>query len=523
MALTEERLKEALSRLPTEMSGRSPPGKALASTRSIATSGPGVDAPDVTWTQHWPFPRFLPKDHDERHLDADSDDSDTPTAPPKVAAVHHLSCDSVLAESHGLGGQSPAPWSRSGTATPGAHATGLKSRGHVSAANADGAVRRRPTSAAPTNTGGNSVRGRRPGSAVSSVARGLRTDHEQSVAVRGVLKEEITALASVFDPSNPLGGRVDMAHMDLGWIVRKRRAKAVAPPAVHLHLGNLAASLQSVAKEREVLINSPRSAIVLLRNGVTIKDLKKQPPSLSCAVIEEKPFVTLEQLTWEQKKYLALETARVAKLREIVSEYRRVCDEVSFDDVVAFCSAYNPERPSTAMLIPFATDPPPNPSERQHRAPEDQCSMRLNTLVDKFQRRADRINRSADRLTNTHDVERDRTVERLVRAEHRGEMAHKARLEHVRSMGVASRGRSELWRTQRNRHERVETFRRMVTREGLQRRLDEVACVQTGMQRALDDFQDTVRKQNLHEAMAKESQTTAAIQRAKVLFRETKK
>jgi hypothetical protein len=237
--------------------------------------------------------------------------------------------------------------------------------------------------------------------------------------------------------------------------------------------------------------------------------------------VERKPFITLEQLTWEQKKYLAIETARVAKLREVVQEYRAVCDAVAFDDVVGFCNAYQPDRPSSAMLIPFSSGA--DGVRHQRRAPQEQCEDRLRTFLDRFHKREDRINRSAASLLATQESERERVVQQLMRTEERGNTAIDSRLEHVRTMGIASRGRSELWRTQRSRHDRVETFRRMVTREGLQRRLDEVACVQQGMKDAVVQFQHQVRRQNLTDAMQRESQHTAVMRRARELYRETKK
>jgi hypothetical protein len=63
----------------------------------------------------------------------------------------------------------------------------------------------------------------------------------------------------------------------------------------------------------------------------------------------------------------------------------------------------------------------------------------------------------------------------------------------------------------------------MVTREGLQRRLDEVACVQQGMKDAVVQFQHQVRRQNLTDAMQRESQHSAIMRRARELYRETKK
>jgi hypothetical protein len=337
------------------------------SGRSNATSAALVEVPDVSWTEHWPFPRFAPRDPDEPNLDVDSDDSDTLCAPPMVIAPHPLSSDSVLAD---------ARRDRRAESVQKAESQNrVAVHQHKTAHRAASATGFRPPSA---------------------TVRSFASSSPPNVSNGTITKEEITALASIFDPDNPLGGRVDMAHMDLQWIVRRRKAKAVVPPAVHLHLGNLGASLEGVAKDRQVLVNSPRSAIVLLRNGVTIADLKKQPTNLACAVVERKPFITLEQLTWEQKKYLAIETARVAKLREVVQEYRAVCDAVAFDDVVGFCNAYQPDRPSSAMLIPFSSGA--DGVRHQRRAPQEQCEDRLRTFLDRFHKREDRINRSAASL-----------------------------------------------------------------------------------------------------------------------------
>lgn len=313
-----------------------------------------------------------------------------------------------------------------------------------------------------------------------------------------------------------------MAHMDLDWMVRKPprpgQTASVTPPAVHLHLGNIASSLRhNSIKTKQTLINSPRSAIVMLRNGVTMDDLKKQPSSLDCEVVEKKPFITLEQLSWDQKRYLAIETARLSKLRQVVDEYNVVSQRVSFDSVVAFCNQYRPDRPSSAKLLPFAGCCP----DSLRRSAHQQCNDKYAALLAKFQRREEKIDRSGLLHQRQQQREEEVLVEQLLKAEARADGAIHARREHVRNQGIASRGRSELWRAQRNRHDRVETFRHMVGRETLLRRLDEVSCVQRGMESMLRKFKDHVVRHDTKLRVAREMEENKTLRASRSLFLKT--
>lgn len=424
-----------------------------------------------------------------------------------------------------------------------------------------------------------------------------------------ITKDELTALISVFDTSNPLGARVDLRHMDLSWMVRRRAAASIArassvarrpmsaassttsallrsdpsmvarsmlssvadgaqqqyldvrPPTVHLHLAGLGHALDSAeggqVRDKEILVNSPRSAVVLLRNGVTLQDLigasgdaDRSSANANATALRnrDKAFVTLDQLSWDQRKQLALETHRREKLKMVVAEYEDVCHKVSFDEIVAFCNAYEPDKPSSASRLAVGSGLPPrhvapttaaefrpqsalsdtslNPPislENETSASKELCEKRLHDLADKFIRREQRIQRSREKLLQTKAVDREATVAKLVAVEYKSQRAVELKRDFQADRGVVSRGRGELWRAHRNRYERVETFHRMITRERLMRRLDEVAQVQAGMSAVISEFRDMARRVNVEEAASRSNNEERQLQAAKRSFLENQK
>lgn len=500
-SLTAKRLREveaAHAQVPVE-AGSKPPSRTTSFSTGTARQ-PLINDEDpfgVSWTRYWPFPNFV-KEGDEddgvqhhqrlmRFGFTDSDGSDSDDSPAQMVPVHPLASDWVSNTT-----KMDLSKVSSGAAVAGVRGTSsLRTRG------------------IPLGRSSSSINVR------SSTFKAPHT----------VSKEEITALISIFDPDNALGAHVDLKHMELQWMVRKPgKVKAgVLQPAVHLHLGNVASSLASnTVKERQILINSPRSAIVLMRNGVRMEDLKRPQLSLNADIVEKKPFVTLEQLSWEQRRYLALEAARQAKLRQVTQEYEEVCSTITLDEIIGFCRAYRPDRPSTATQHPLRHDDS-SPERHGTRSPQDQCTKKLSILMEAFNRREDRINKSKRLLHEKQEQDRSSFVESVVRAEQRAEAAVLSRQNHAQTRGIVSRGRSELWRAQRARHDRVENFNRMVTRENLLRKLDEVACVQKGRKQAVTTFKDNVWRMKSEESVKRLSEERGFLDRAKKQFLESQK
>ena len=99
---------------------------------------------------------------------------------------------------------------------------------------------------------------------------------------------------------------------------------------------------------RAVLLNSPRSVITVLRNGLTVESLQKR---------------TLEQYKQQgelegripaviQKRYENLERKREQLLADLVEEYEGHVQQLPMDVIVNFFTTYDPLDPNAGSFLP---------------------------------------------------------------------------------------------------------------------------------------------------------------------------
>eukprot|EP00667_Euglena_gracilis_P002264 EG_transcript_2266 len=152
---------------------------------------------------------------------------------------------------------------------------------------------------------------------------------------------ELTALATLFKPPPDLNSkvRIPTEHYDLRWLFRPPRAPP--PPAKRLTLLTLRVDLfatpaisakDSLRVQRAVLLNSPRSVLVLLRNGVQVEALQRR------TLEQYRQQGSLEGVIPEavEKRFETLERKRQRLLAELVEEYKWQCEQLPLEDIVAF-------------------------------------------------------------------------------------------------------------------------------------------------------------------------------------------
>ena len=184
------------------------------------------------------------------------------------------------------------------------------------------------------------------------------------------LKTEVRALAQLL-----LGGKVkdvvkrngvilhgmSLDHVNLGWLVppsirrsvcqktlRNAKRFKATPPNPHLNLANLIDRehlLRTEAEERRVdighgvwapdtrsplpLLNSPRSALILLRSGVGVRDL------VSLGDDDTKRFIPLHMSRAQSKQCISLRELRRERLfHSCIEEYHELCQRLSREELV---------------------------------------------------------------------------------------------------------------------------------------------------------------------------------------------
>lgn len=154
-------------------------------------------------------------------------------------------------------------------------------------------------------------------------------------------REEVStliALAHKFSNS-PLGvartlsSRIDATHMDVKWLADIRPQ----PPSCHLHLGNLHLRLDEKLVEKTVLINSPRSALVLFRKGVPLSSLLRRPWAQK-RFTHKASFGALDTLTLTERREYVLEELRRRRLEEALRDYEALCAVTAVDDIVCLAA-----------------------------------------------------------------------------------------------------------------------------------------------------------------------------------------
>ncbi|KAJ9453093.1 hypothetical protein DIPPA_19514 [Diplonema papillatum] len=187
---------------------------------------------------------------------------------------------------------------------------------------------------------------------------------EQNV---GRIRKDFAALVTLISPvlAPPRQFSIGLHHIDLQWLVDK------SPVPCWLNLKTMSEDELSAAHTPQpakatgkrdksypspsggtVLLNSPRSVLVLLRRGVRPEELQRQP-----APAAHPP----------RRCDCHLERKRKALLAELRAEYDHLCRLVPRAGVLDFYRAYDPSRPAAvpplalaaAADVPFPFDHPP--------------------------------------------------------------------------------------------------------------------------------------------------------------------
>ena len=125
-----------------------------------------------------------------------------------------------------------------------------------------------------------------------------------------------------------------MSRVDLAWLGQPcRQTGRLRPPGIHLHLGNFVARID---EDAPVMLNSPRSAVVLLRKGVPVQSLLRRPWARK-RFTHTSSFGAIDTLKIDEKKEFALERLRQDRLTELVAEYHELCAVSDHDDVSEAC------------------------------------------------------------------------------------------------------------------------------------------------------------------------------------------
>ena len=152
--------------------------------------------------------------------------------------------------------------------------------------------------------------------------------------VKALQRGELTALATLVSPwlPPPRQFSIDLTNIDLHWIVLKKNVPTLSlasMPEDVSHLGGTPPYL--TPSGNPVLINSPRSVVVLLRFGISPERLQKRT-GFKCEL---------------EKRHA--EGRRIKLLQELQRNYRQMCSSVSAQEINFFFEAYNPAGPG---LVP---------------------------------------------------------------------------------------------------------------------------------------------------------------------------
>lgn len=323
--------------------------------------------------------------------------------------------------------------------------------------------------------------------------------------------DEISTLISVAcgqqtDDSGLLGGSATLAdvrlqHMELSRMgKREGLSKRVHPPAVMLTLNNLPTKFLYHAPS-DTLINSPRSSIVLLRNGVSVRELlpskaivqamhahnaehdamnkNDHSPSGRRSVAEQalhretvKAVAALHSL--ERKK----EVKRARLFGRMLSEYHTTCDRVTLQDIVSFSNEYDISRPSSALRVNLPPNLAPRHTKSEARLlPEEVVAARFEEQFSKhveFQSRVKKIRSEQTQRIKKHQA---LTLARLESKQDQVDKTLSRRKRVLHERVEAARVNESLRFDDLNRVRAKSAFNALVKLEATVRRTDEAGSL----------------------------------------------
>eukprot|EP00906_Rhabdomonas_costata_P008326 RCo011866 len=172
-----------------------------------------------------------------------------------------------------------------------------------------------------------------------------------------IREEDLSALHTLFNPSPEFAGKIKVPtlHISLGWLFRK---PPEPPEGELLTLDNFPTDLFTSSSEnsgkairrrrRRVLLNSPRSVITVLRNGVSLEDLQEHPRhdvEVEGALAGRAPHVI-------QMRYEHREARRQQLLAGLREQYHSISAQLSLGDVMEFFGNFDRLTPALNPKLP---------------------------------------------------------------------------------------------------------------------------------------------------------------------------
>lgn len=347
--------------------------------------------------------------------------------------------------------------------------------------------------------------------------------------------DDITLLVKLFDETkqgasmSDLTG-IDTRHISLGWLGRRHGfSKKVVPPLVNLHLGNFANVVAKcdgdIAQDR-VLINSPRSAVVLLRSGISVPDLIPRP-----AVVRKARMLAAQSTLGAQTKRATrdilrvignasdlvlsrvdeeVERLRLQRLARLVSEYVALCSLVELQDIISFCSQYDKKRPSSAFRAECSLVAQTK-NKLGDMLPEAAAEEKFQRLFDRHAAFERTVVNCQQKVIADDLLKRSEATARLVVEQERSTRLVAARQAALQQRKEARVAREEVKRLQHSAADRSRAYKITSLREPIIRRDDEVANIERARQRAINKYKKIV-VQDIHKDDTKAANATLAME-----------
>ena len=301
--------------------------------------------------------------------------------------------------------------------------------------------------------------------------------------------EELTALTSMSDLRHPSNGQLKMQHVDLSWMARRQNGRIV-PPTVHLCLANLHAAIDAGdVTPSQILINSPRSSILIIRKGIELSELLRRPWA-ERRHKHQASFGSVSQMSVSDRRELAAEKSRQHLLERLENEYEDLCKEVDLEEILQFCRGYHAERPCSALRAVG------NSSSATLSRPSSSALTRSRSMImrDRF---SSRVEHEASVLATKAYMNETRRNELIEKIHHRDETIKKRIAlinEHHQHSIVRSRAHEETWFAKHDHSQKVAQFRQIVARERSRFRFDEAVRRQAEEIAQKQRFAEHVRK-----------------------------
>jgi hypothetical protein len=301
--------------------------------------------------------------------------------------------------------------------------------------------------------------------------------------------EELTGLTSMTDLRHPSNGMLKMQHVDLSWMARRHNGR-ISPPSVHLCLANLHAAVDAGnVTVDQVLINSPRSAVLIIRKGIELEELLRRPWAEKRHK-HQASFGSVTTMSAADQRELAAEKGRQRLLRTLENEYEAMCRAVELEDILQFFKGYRFDRPSSALR---SDGHAPTPTLLR---PSSSAMMRSQSMImrDRLASQREHVSSVIANKTYMDDQRRRQLVEKIHARDEMVAQRLAAIEEEHRTSLIYSKAREEKWFAKHNHSTKVATFRQIVSRERSRFRFDEAVRRQAEEQAQKQRFAEHARR-----------------------------